>query len=65
MLCKFGKYNKITNTMRNKILLFTLILTFFGSCVCPKIHNALVTDHENTSVTKLLNKLSVTEIIRC
>ena len=34
--------------MRNTILLFTLILTFFGSCVSPKIHNALVTDHENT-----------------
>lgn len=48
MLCKFGKYNKITNTMRNTILLFTLILTFFGSCVSPKIHNALVTDHEST-----------------
>ena len=34
--------------MRNTILLFTLILTFFGSCVSPKIHNVLVTDHENT-----------------
>jgi len=34
--------------MRNTILLFTLILTFFGSCVSPKIHNALVADHENT-----------------
>ena len=34
--------------MRNTILLFTLILTFFGSCVSPKIHNALVTDYENT-----------------
>ena len=48
MLCKFGKYNKITNIMRNTILLFTLILTFFGSCVSPKIHNALVADYENT-----------------
>ena len=34
--------------MRNTILLFTLILTFFGSCVSPKIHNALVADYENT-----------------
>ena len=34
--------------MRNTILLFTFILTFFGSCVSPKIHNDLVTDHENT-----------------
>jgi len=38
--------------MRNTILLFTLILSFLGSCVSPKIHNALIYDYENTQ-TKL------------
>ena len=34
--------------MRNSFLIFTIITVLISGCVSPKIHNALITDFENT-----------------
>ena len=34
--------------MRNSLLIFTIITVLISGCVSPKIHNALVSDFENT-----------------
>ena len=34
--------------MRNSLLIFTIITILISGCVSPKIHNALVSDYENT-----------------